>query len=95
MEKLEEAGIPVVAINYSACTVEEHTAATKILGEIFQVEDRAQEILDLYTAGHEGIAARTAEIQNKRRHSMSTTQIWIRTMSLDIVISHILFSEVT
>ena len=66
MEKLEEAGIPVVAINYSACTVEEHTAATKILGEIFQVEDRAQEILDLYTAGHEGIAARTAEIQNKK-----------------------------
>ena len=67
MEKLEEAGIPVVAINYSACTVEEHTAATKILGEIFQVEDRAQEILDLYTAGHEGIAARTAEIQNKKK----------------------------
>ena len=61
MEKLEEAGIPVVAINYSACTVEEHTAA------IFQVEDRAQEILDLYTAGHEGIAARTAEIQNKKK----------------------------
>lgn len=67
MEKLEEAGIPVVAINYSACTLEEHTAATKILGEIFQVEDRAQEILDLYTAGHEGIAARTAEIQNKKK----------------------------
>lgn len=48
---LEEAGIPVVIIDYSTATEETHIASTEILGKVFGVEDRAGEIIENYRAG--------------------------------------------
>ena len=80
VETLEEAGIPVVVINYSAGTEEKHVASTEILGQIFQVEDRAQEIIDAYIDGHHEVQDRVAKIEEKDRkttfhefHSMITS----------------------
>ena len=45
---LEDAGIPVVVINYSDFSEDAKDKSTEILGKLFQVEDRANEILDDY-----------------------------------------------
>ena len=66
MDKLEEAGIPVVCIDYSSATEEMHTLSTQILGQLFQCEDRAQEILDLYLGRISEVKERVAEVAEKR-----------------------------
>lgn len=66
VDLLEKAGIPVVIIDYSTATEETHVASTEILGEIFQVEDRAQEIIETYQNGLETVRERVAEITDKK-----------------------------
>lgn len=48
LKNLEEAGIPVVFIDYTLLTPEAHVESTKILGEIFGKEDRAKELIEQY-----------------------------------------------
>lgn len=66
MAKIEAAGTPVVCINYSKGTEEMQVRSTEILGQIFQVEDRAQEIIDLYREKTHEVVARTAGITEKK-----------------------------
>lgn len=66
MEKIEAAGTPVVCINYSKGTEEMQVRSTEILGKLFQVEDRAQEIIDLYREKTHAIVERTSKITDKK-----------------------------
>lgn len=66
VDLLEQAGIPVVIIDYSSATEETHVESTEILGKIFQVEDRAQEMIDQYQQGLEKVRQRIASIEDKK-----------------------------
>jgi iron complex transport system substrate-binding protein len=48
VERLENAGIPIVVIDYNAQTLERHIKSTQIIGELTGQEKRAQEIADDY-----------------------------------------------
>lgn len=47
-DRIEEAGIPIVVVDYNAQTLERHLGSTRILGEITGQQDRAQQIADEY-----------------------------------------------
>ncbi len=58
--QLEAAGIPVVAIDYNAQTVEAHVASTRLLGAVMGEPDRAEALAALYAAKMADTAARVA-----------------------------------
>lgn len=60
-DRIEEAGIPVVVVDYNAQTVERHVASTLVLGEIVGEEARAKEIADFYKGSLDDVAARVAK----------------------------------
>ncbi len=60
--KLEEAGIPVVYIDYHAETIENHEKSTLLLGQIFGEEKRAQEIADYCLDKRKTVEERIAKI---------------------------------
>lgn len=66
VELLEEAGIPVVIIDYSTATEETHIASTEVLGKVFGVEDRANEIIENYKAGMEKVRDIVSTIQQSK-----------------------------
>lgn len=66
VDLLEQAGIPVVIIDYSTATEETHVESTEILGKIFQVEDRANEIIDQYQQGFEKVREKISSIEDKK-----------------------------
>lgn len=49
IDKLEEAGIPVVVIDYNAQTLEKHVTSTQILGKITNNEKRAEQLATEYS----------------------------------------------
>lgn len=65
VDLLEEAGIPVVIIDYTTASEETHVKSTEILGQIFQVEDRAEEICEDYKEHMHAIEEKTAQITDK------------------------------
>ncbi|MDR0719612.1 MAG: ABC transporter substrate-binding protein [Treponema sp.] len=67
---LENAGIPVVVIDYTLGTMEMQCKSTEILGKLFGVEDRARRIINQYAAAYEDIARRTAAIGVNNRYSV-------------------------
>jgi ABC-type Fe3+-hydroxamate transport system substrate-binding protein len=66
VELLEDAGIPVVIIDYSTATLETHVASTEVLGKVFGVEDRANEIIENYKAGMEKVYEIVSQIQDTK-----------------------------
>ena len=56
--KLEAAGIPVVVADYNAQTIEKHTISTHILGKILGAEDRAEKLINEYTAAVADVVSR-------------------------------------
>ena len=75
---LENAGIPVVMINYTVGSIEMQCRSTEILGQIFGTEERAKKINDEYKAAYAEIERRTAGITDKKTafaefHSTVTT----------------------
>jgi iron complex transport system substrate-binding protein len=64
--KLEEAGIPVVFLDYHAETLEAHNQSTMLLGKILGREERAQEIMDFYREQVATVATKLDEIQADR-----------------------------
>ena len=67
--KLEEAGIPVIYINYHDETVENHVKSTEILGKLFGKEERAQEIIDFYKSHLENVTDRVAKVLETEERS--------------------------
>ena len=49
IERLENAGIPVIVVDYNAQTLERHIKSTEIIGVITGQEERAKKIADEYT----------------------------------------------
>lgn len=60
-DRLVQAGIPVVVVDYNAQTVERHVASAKLFGELTGQDKRGQEIADLYAAALKDIAERVAK----------------------------------
>jgi iron complex transport system substrate-binding protein len=62
---LAAAGIPVVYIDHHAETIENHTKTTRLLGQLFGKEARAEEILRFYTENMKLINDRITNVQNR------------------------------
>jgi iron complex transport system substrate-binding protein len=62
---LAAAGIPIVYIDYHAETIENHTKSTRILGQIFGKEARAEEIIKFYIDNMNMLNERLTNVQNK------------------------------
>lgn len=60
--KLEEAGIPIVVIDYNSQTVENHVASTKLIGAVMGAEERAKRLADAYAAAVDDVAVRLANV---------------------------------
>lgn len=58
--QIENAGIPVVALDYNAQTVEKHVASTLALGKVLGSEARAEELAQTYKAAMEDMHSRIA-----------------------------------
>lgn len=57
-DRIEEAGIPIVVVDYNAQTIERHVNSTLLLGKIAGQEARAKEMADEYKANAEMLAER-------------------------------------
>lgn len=62
VRQFEQAGIPVLVLDYNAQTLEKHVASTLALGALMGSEDRARTLADLYTASYEDTMARVAKV---------------------------------
>ncbi len=56
--QIEQAGIPVVTLDYNAQTLEKHIRSTLILGKVMGSEDRAEKLVANYKSAMDDIAAR-------------------------------------
>ena len=59
---MEDAGIPIVVLDYNAQTVEMHVRSTELLGALMGAEDRAKTLADEYAAAVAEIEARLADL---------------------------------
>lgn len=67
-EKLEKAGIPILYIDYHKGTLKNHEKSTLLLGQLFNKEERAQEIVNFCLTKKKDIEERAKKIINK--HSL-------------------------
>jgi len=67
---LEEAGIPLVYIDYHAETIENHSKTTRLLGKLFGREERAEEVLSYYVDNINMITGRLAKLTDEDRPSV-------------------------
>lgn len=58
--RIEQAGIPIVVVDFNAQTVEKHTRSIKIFGQLAATETRADKLADEYEAGIREIRRRVA-----------------------------------
>ncbi len=58
VDKLQEAGIPIVVVDYNAQTVEKHVASTRILGTIIGQEERAEKLATEYATAVQDVLDR-------------------------------------
>lgn len=58
VQQFEQAGIPVVVLDYNAQTLEKHIASTLALGKLMGSEERAEELAALYKASYDDTMAR-------------------------------------
>lgn len=59
--RLEQAGIPIVVVDFNAQTVEKHTQSTRIFGQLAGTEARANKIAEEYAKGIAEIQRRVKE----------------------------------
>jgi iron complex transport system substrate-binding protein len=62
---LKQAGIPIVYIDHHAETIANHSRSTRILGQIFEKEERAEAIVKFYTDNINMIESRVASAKTK------------------------------
>lgn len=63
VDRLEAAGIPVIAADYNAQTVEKHVASTLAIGAVMGTLDRAHKLADEYKAAVGDVRKRVAQAQ--------------------------------
>lgn len=61
VDRLQAAGIPVIAVDYNAQTVEKHVASTLAIGAVMGCTERARQLADEYAAAVADIKARVAK----------------------------------
>ncbi len=66
IEKLEEAGIPIVFIDYHAETRENHVKSITLIGKILGKEERAKELIEFYDAQIEKFLPRLEKINKPK-----------------------------
>ncbi len=67
IDKLEKAGIRVVVLDYNAQKLEKHTLSTEILGLITGQTERAQVLIDEYTAAYQDVEKRVAHLSDDEK----------------------------
>lgn len=65
--RLEDAGIPVVVLDYNAQEVEKHVVSTLALGAILGEKERAQALADNYATAYADVLARVAKAKDQPR----------------------------
>lgn len=69
--RLQDAGIPVIYVDFHQETIENHTASTLLMGKLFDKENRAQEIVDFYVEHRNAVTAKIDEIlKNQSRPNL-------------------------
>lgn len=66
IKQLEQAGIPVVFVDYHAQTLENHSKSTLLLGKVLGKEKRAQEIVDFYQEQVDKVYSRLEKINKPK-----------------------------
>ncbi|MGG7568211.1 ABC transporter substrate-binding protein [Rhodovulum sp. DZ06] len=66
-DRIEDAGVPVVVLNYNAQTVEKHVESTQLLGRILGQEDRAARLAAEYEAAVSDVLSRLKDIPETAR----------------------------
>ena len=61
LPKLEQAGVPIIVVDFNAQSVERHTQSAKIFGQLAGTEERANKIADEYAQGIADIQKRVKE----------------------------------
>jgi iron complex transport system substrate-binding protein len=61
IDRLEAAGIPVIAADYNAQTVEKHVASTMTIGAVMGTMDRAHKLASEYKAAVEDVRSRVSK----------------------------------
>ena len=61
LPKLEQAGVPIIVVDFNAQSVERHTQSAKIFGQLAGTEERANKIADEYAQGITDIQKRVKE----------------------------------
>ncbi|KJE34203.1 iron ABC transporter substrate-binding protein [Thalassospira sp. HJ] len=65
--QIEQAGIPVLVIDYNAQTLERHLASTRALGKAMGTEDRAEKLAGLYQSYYSDTLARVEASKAARK----------------------------
>ena len=60
-DRIEEAGVPIVVVDYNAQTLERHLASTRLLGALTGEEARGEEIASVYRGALEDVADRVSK----------------------------------
>ena len=63
IERIQQAGIPVVVLDYHAQDLEKHLASTRALGRLFGTEARAEELASFYAREYTSLLSRVAAAQ--------------------------------
>lgn len=66
-DRLQDAGVPIVVLDYNAQTVDMHVKSTEILGQLMGAEDRAKALADEYAAAVAEVEARLAGLPEGAR----------------------------
>jgi len=67
VDKLEKAGIPVVAADFNAQTLEKHLASARLIGTVMASEDRAEQLAGEYEAAFKDVLARVAKASGPKK----------------------------
>lgn len=70
IKTLEKLGIPVIVIDFTDLTQEGHYKSTRILGKIFGVEDRAEELIENYKMAVSDVENRLKDIKEDERKTV-------------------------
>jgi ABC-type Fe3+-hydroxamate transport system substrate-binding protein len=65
-ERMEDAGIPIVVLDYNAQTVEKHVQSTMLFGKILGAEKRAKQLADEYANAVADVEARLANLDKSK-----------------------------
>lgn len=67
VQRMEAAGIPVVAIDYNAQEVEKHVTSTLVLGAVLGQPERAKRLADQYAAAYADVRTRLEKAKDRPR----------------------------